>query len=222
MKTKLKFSLILGFVAMQTVYAADKYHVVLKDATFKVVDAGPNLSGNDGCKINNFGSKVEKDLKADPLLTKISLNYNALNAQINRNSYKFYLTNKNNKKLYSANQYTEGLLLAPYRFIEVTGKNSESSEEIMINGHKYRISDIWFSSVCLTQEDCQNYVNTSVGFINPEGKNSSVCYVYNNPYVPKNGKISNVIKESAVKTRKKELSEECSKSDINGDCVNSK
>lgn len=210
MKTKLKYSLrLLGFIAFsQATHASNNNQVILKDASYKVVEAGPNLSGTDGCTINGFGSKIEQDIKADPLTNKISLKYNPHKAEIDTNSYNFYLTNKAGKKLYSANRYTEGLLLAPYRFIEITGKNSESKNEIMINQHKYVVSDIWFSSVCINQQTCKDYVYTAIGFINPDSKQPAICYIYNSPYGADDKGVKSKIDKNRTLSRKKSLSEE--------------
>lgn len=210
MKTRLKHSLrLLGFIAFsQATHASNNNQVILKDASYKVVEAGPNLSGTDGCTINGFGSKIEQDLKADPLTNKISLKYNPHKAEIDTNSYNFYLTDKAGKKLYSANRYTEGLLLAPYRFIEITGKNSESKNEIMINQHKYVVSDIWFSSVCINQQTCKDYVYTAIGFINPDSKELAICYIYNSPYGADGKGVKSKIDKNKTLSRKKPLSEE--------------
>lgn len=209
MKTRLKYSLhLLGFIALsQATHASDNSQVILKEARYEVVEAGPNLSGTDGCTINGFGSKIEQDLKSDPIITKISLKYNPEKAEIDTSSYNFFLANKDGKKLYSAAQYKDGLLLAPYRFIEITG-TAESTHEIMINQHKYQISDIWFSSVCTNQQTCKNYVYTAIGFINPNSKQTAICYIYNLPYGANTKGVKSKIDKSRTLSRKKSLSEE--------------
>ncbi len=203
-------------------YASDQYNVRLNAAGYQVTKAGPNLSGTDGCKINDFGQQIEHDLSKDPITSKISLKYNAISAEIDSSSYDFYLTNRQGKKIYTAKQYTEGLLLAPYRFIEVTGRNTESNSSISINGHHYQVTDIWFSSVCLTQKDCQEYVNTSIGFVNATSNDKAICYVYTTPYVPNENKTAHVSHRLNKEKLTKQLglaNEKCKNVSINGNCA---
>lgn len=215
--------LLFSGIIFQNAYGLDQYDVSLKEASYPLVKSGPNISGADGCYIDGFASKLEKDIKADPIFNKISLKYNARTAVVDANSYAFYLANKDGKKLYSANKYADGLLLAPYRFIEITGSMAtKKSKEIMLNKHKYQVSDIWFSSVCFNQKDCQNYAYTSVGFVNPSDKKGGICYVYSKPYAPA-GSASNIplpsVNKANAQARTKQVDEKCGDYDINGNCV---
>lgn len=215
-------AVIVGLFTTNVAFAADQYMVKLDNLSFKPVKPGPNLSGTDGCE-SGFTGKLLSDLKADPIAAKISLKYNARYAEIDSSSYKFSLTNSKNKSLYVADSYKEGLLLGPYRFIEVTGsKSGESSTSIKINGNDYNVTDIWFSSVCLDQKTCQKYVNMSVGFVNPENS-KAICYVYNKPYIP--GKVKStkgLAKDKnlgSINSRRESVTQECSEQDATGQCL---
>ncbi|RTL13074.1 MAG: hypothetical protein EKK54_01865 [Neisseriaceae bacterium] len=215
-------AVIVGLFTTNVAFAADQYMVKLDNLSFKPVKPGPNLSGQDGCE-SGFTDKLLGDLKADPIAAKISLKYNAKYAEIDSSSYKFTLGNSKGKNLYVADNYKEGLLLGPYRFIEVTGnKSGESSTLIKINGNDYKVSDIWFSAVCLDQKSCQKYVNMSVGFVNPK-EDKAICYVYNKPYIPGKVKQTKVLTQDknlgTINARRGNMAQACSQQDATGQCL---